>query len=110
MLTKYHIGILTHQMNHVYHRLESPTQTLNIALKQQMTGEIWGGVGRYSYFPTVRAYMGSLPPGARGIQFTCNLPPDPHPVYAYWRGNSPGLSIRGEYAVLPVSDVQIFYD
>jgi hypothetical protein len=63
----------------LYHRLESPTQTPEIAREQMRTGEIWGRPLNFPYcsdIPKVKAYNGSLPLGARGIEFTTEIQPD----------------------------------
>jgi RHS repeat-associated protein len=53
----------------VFHRLESPTQTVADAMAQQASRELWGKGYRDSGVPYVQAYTGPLPPGARGIEF-----------------------------------------
>lgn len=63
----------------LYHRLQSPTQTLQTALRQQATGEIWGTYNTQGgAFPAVKAYLGGLPVGAMGIEFWTLARPDPH--------------------------------
>ena len=62
---------------HVYHRLESPTQTAKDAALQQSTGEIWGRASIWSTIPKVKAYRGPLPPHGRGIEFFSAVSPDP---------------------------------
>ena len=59
-----------------FHRLESDTQTAEDAVLQTGSGEIHGGIPFGSGWPQVQAYRGSLPSGARGIEFYTDLPPD----------------------------------
>lgn len=66
----------------VYHRLASPSQPDDAAALQEATGEIWGSynrdmMGGRAPFPLVDAYVGRLPAGARGIEFTTDVPPNP---------------------------------
>ena len=84
----------------IYHRLESPTQTPADARLQVESGEIWGRPRRYSDIPSVKAYPGPLPPGARGIEFTTEVPPDAQtgPDYVRWTGPRPGVIVEGGYA------------
>jgi hypothetical protein len=71
-----------------YFRRESPTQTKEDAVQQEKTGEIWGRPARIGgAFPCVKAYLGSLPKGQRGIEFTTAVAPDPEsssPFEARW--------------------------
>lgn len=61
-----------------YHRLESPTQTIQVALQQMKSREIWGRAHRQNgAFPCVKAYPGELPESKRGIQFIADIPHDP---------------------------------
>ena len=63
-----------------YHRLESPTQTWEVAAMQQASGQVWGAPARNFYqsdIPSVKAYIGPLPEGARGIEFTTSVSPTP---------------------------------
>lgn len=89
----------------VYHRLESPTQSPEVAALQQATGEIWGTTSFGGIEPAVKAYRGPLPTGARGIEFVTGIPPtSPHGRIADWRVGRPGISVRivdgKEYAIL----------
>lgn len=76
-----------------FHRLESPTQTKETARKQQESGQLWGKPPRYGLdVPTVKAYVGPLPNGKRGIEFwTDTKPTNESPVRAYWMEDSPGV-------------------
>lgn len=83
-----------------YHRRESPSQTAAIAAQQQATGEMWGRAPRGSDVPAVQAYVGPLPFGIRGVEFTTDVLPDPGspPGQAYWRGPRPGVVVEDEFA------------
>ena len=70
-----------------FHRFQSPPQSAAVARLQQVSGEIWGGPARWSNIPSVKAYVGSLPPGAKGVEFTTTVAPDPTsstPLEARW--------------------------
>lgn len=89
-----------------FHRLESSSQTAEIAARQTTSGELWGGVPRWGYLePVVQAYDGPLPEGRRGIEFETDVEPDvggaPH--LPTWRGPRPGVVVEGGYAKIRVS-------
>jgi hypothetical protein len=93
----------------VYHRLASPSQRDDIAALQENTGEIWGTynrdmMGGQAPIPSVDAYVGPLPRGARGIEFVTDIPPDPHtpPHRVRWTGPRNGVIIEGSYAKIRV--------
>jgi WD40 repeat protein/HEAT repeat protein len=97
----------------VYHRLESSSQTIEIAKLQEESLEIWGGVNKNhsgSEIPIVKAHKGFLPKGSRGIEFTTNIPPDSGTpsTFAYWNGNREELTIKGDMAILKVLTVNNF--
>ena len=79
-----------------FHRLESPTQTPATAALQEANEEMWGATARGGLNPTVKAYQGPLPPGARGVEFTTPVRPSdvglgrPGDI-AIWRRGSPGV-------------------
>jgi RHS repeat-associated protein len=83
-----------------YHRLESPTQSPKVARLQETSGEIWGRAPRGSDIPKVQAYAGPLPPGARGIEFTTSVAPDPYgmPHLPTWSGPRPGVRVENDFA------------
>ena len=85
-----------------YHRIESPTQTAEDATLQETSLEIWGRPARGSDQPKVKAYVGSLPLGRRGIEFTTDVKPDPNtpPGFAYWSGLCSGVTIHNDVAIL----------
>ncbi len=61
---------------------------------------MWGTTARGGLNPTVKAYQGPLPEGARGIEFTTNVKPSdvglgrPGDI-ALWRQGSPGVVDAG---------------
>ena len=78
-----------------YHRLVSPSRTLEDIQKQIDSLEIWGGAAHNFYqsdIPKVKAYSGKLPENQSGIEFTTDIPPDPNipPGLATWSGNRTG--------------------
>jgi hypothetical protein len=85
----------------------TPTQTeADIAL-QIKSLEIWGKASQNFYqseIPKVKAYVGKIPEGKAGIEFTTNVPPDPNtpPHLATWSGDRLGIITEGEYAKLKV--------
>jgi hypothetical protein len=95
----------------VYHRHESPTQTVADAAQQVSSGEMWGFPARWSDIPKVKAYEGPLPENARGIEFTTDVPPDQNcpPGRAYWSGPRAGVfveGVRAKIAVVVVKNTQ----
>ena len=84
-----------HASRPVYYRLESPTQPPNIVFVQQRTGTIRRYPAMGSFIPKVKAYVGSLPEGARGIEFTTDVPPDDGcvPSLPMWSGPRSGVRI-----------------
>lgn len=88
----------------IYHRLESLTQTSEDAKQQVISQEIWGRPPRGSEMAKVKAYVGSLPTGARGIEFTTDIELDPGspPGHAYWSGPRTGVKLQGDFAILKV--------
>ena len=92
-----------------YHRVQSTTQTAEIAALQKETLEIWGTPPRKIYrsdTPKVKAYVGSLD-DKKGIEFTTDVEPDPccPPDQAFWTGPRAGV----EYAILKVLTVKLNY-
>ena len=87
-----------------YHRIESPTQTVRTAFSQRHSGEVWGRTPRGGHRPVVQAYLGPLPAGRDGIEFTARVPPGPlaPPGHAEWREPVvPTRWVSGtEYAIL----------
>ena len=94
-----------------YHRLESTKQSPDVAAQQQASGQIWGLTPQGGMAPTVQAYNGPLPTGARGVEFTTPVAPEPGsgvplpggPV-RWYGGITPGVTVNPEgYAVLPAT-------
>lgn len=89
-----------------YHRLESPSQTKQVAAMQVASQSIWGKIAKWGYVPAVKAYWGSLPLGARGIEFTTSVPPrkNSHPMLVDWPEGLPGVRDEGNgYVSIPVN-------
>lgn len=88
----------------VYHRRESPTQTVADALRQASSGEMWGYPARGSDIPKVKAFKGPLPTGARGVEFTTEVVPDQNcpPGIAYWSGPRAGVNVSDGRARIAV--------
>lgn len=96
-----------------YHRFLSSSQTQEDIAKQIETLEIWGQPARNFYqsnIPKVKAFVGHLPTGKEGIEFTTNIPPDPNtpPNWATWSGNRPGVRTEDGYAKLKVLTIDIY--
>ena len=82
-----------------FFRLESPTQTVEDAARQEVSGEVWGRVPRGGISPTVEAYRGKLPPDARGIEFFTDAAPDTaFGPRVRWRAGATGVREEGEFA------------
>jgi hypothetical protein len=88
-----------------YHRLRSSTQTDDMAERQVESGEVWGRTPRWGNAPKVQAYVGPLPSGRAGIEFTTDVEPDSYglPHEASWSGPRPGVEVDGEFAKIRVS-------
>ena len=96
-----------------YHRLVSPSQTKEDIEKQVLSLEIWGRPARNLYqsnIPKVKAFVGRLPEGKKGIEFTTDVAPDPNtpPNWATWSGNRRGVKTEEGYAKLKVLTISIF--
>ncbi|MGH9125385.1 MAG: hypothetical protein ACRDZ8_11770 [Acidimicrobiales bacterium] len=84
-----------------FHRLESPTQTPEVAVLQQDSGEIWRRASRWGTGePVVQAWNGPLPEGARGIEFYTDSAPTGYPnigpLVQWYPGK--GVTVKGEFA------------
>lgn len=97
-----------------YHRFFSPSQTTEDLEKQIQSLEIWGQPARNFYqssIPKVKAFVGNLPPGKKGLEFTTNVPPDPNtpPYLATWSGERPGITTENGYAKLKVLSITTYF-
>lgn len=82
-----------------YHRLFSPSQSLETAVYQAYSEEIWGKPARGSNIPSVKAYGGSLPSNKAGIEFETDIVPHigSAPNQPKWYLGSPGVfSVPGQ--------------
>jgi hypothetical protein len=88
-------------------QLESLTQTSADARQQEESQEIWGRPPRGSETAKVKAYVGPLPEGSRGVEFATDIEPDlgTPPGHAYWSGLRSGVRLKGDFAILKVSSV-----
>lgn len=91
----------------IYHRYKTPTQTEEDIDMQIQSLEIWGKAAQNVYqsdIPKVKAYVGRIPRGKEGIEFTTDIPPDPNtpPHLATWSGNRAGVRTENGYAKLKV--------
>jgi hypothetical protein len=97
-----------------YHRLKSPTQTKEDAIKQQLSMEIEGLPERnisQSHIPKAKAYEGSLPIGAEGIEFNTEIEPDRggRPGKPCWSGPRLGVTVDEDRARLKIASIRIVY-
>jgi hypothetical protein len=103
------VGSSAGQGAQVYHRGETPTgQTPAVARQQEQTREIWGQPAYGSNIPSVKAYIGPLPAGWRGVEFSTPVRPNPRhctPWEARWyHGFTSGVTLNSNgFAVIPVS-------
>jgi len=87
--------------------LRSRTQTVALDELQARTGELWGKPAVWSIIPAAKAYMGPLPPGQSGLEFTTHVAPASPNVPAgcdvYWyAGLTPGTKMNDQgFAVMP---------
>lgn len=78
-----------------------------------LSGEVWGLPSGWGGSPAVKAYAGSLPKGASGVEFWAFQPPDaPHGPRSYWRTAGEFLTVDGDVAVvkLQIAFVRITQD
>jgi hypothetical protein len=97
----------------VYHRLaNNRTQTFADAAKVALSAELWGRPRRNGLVPRVKAYLGPLPSGASGIEFSTEVAADPStpPKTAYWTVGRPGVRSDGEFAKIPVRISVVHYN
>jgi hypothetical protein len=96
-----------------YHRFVSSTQTPADIEEQIRSLEIWGKAAHNVYqsdIPKVKAFVGSLPQGKKGIEFTTDVSPDLNtpPYLATWSGNRPGVTTEDDYAKLKVLTIDAY--
>jgi len=97
-----------------FHRLKSATQSLQLARLQQKTERLIGRAGYGASLPSVKAYVGPLPPSAEGIEFTTDVEPKiTTPFEARWSFGDLGvleLNDQNESQVfIPVNITKIVY-
>lgn len=97
-----------------YYRFFTPTQTEEDIEKQLESFEIWGKPAHNFYqsnIPKVKAFVGNLPQGQKGLEFTTNIAPDPNtpPYLATWSGNRPGVKTENGYAKLKVLSIKTYF-
>lgn len=88
-----------------FYRLESPTQTPADAALQAASDEMWGREARGGIRPQVKAFVGPLPAGRRGVEFYTDTAPDPngHPIEARWSPSPHGNAMStGDFATIAV--------
>lgn len=92
----------------IYYRAESPAQTAAEATRQEELREIWGVAAKGSPIARVRAYVGRLPKGARGVEFDTDVAPDDGspPDEARWTAPRLGIVVEDGVAKLSASSVE----
>lgn len=93
----------------VYHRVQSTSQTRDDADLQRASGELWGGIPFGGAWPKAQAYVGSLPDGTDGIEFSTEVEPDHGcpPGRAHWSGPRPGVVVEGGYAKIAIKILKV---
>jgi hypothetical protein len=104
--TTYHLPPIIPAMS--FHRRESPAQTAAEAAKQERSQEISGASVAGSSSARVRAYIGPLPKGARGVEFDTDVLPDDGspPGEARWTGPRLGIVVEDGVAKLSAQRVE----
>jgi hypothetical protein len=98
-----------------YHRIRSPTQDEDTARKQVYEGRLLGRPARWSFFPSVKAYHGHLPPDVDGIEFVTTIMPTraTHPSLVFWDAGAtsvPVITLFGiDFAVVKVRITRFVY-
>lgn len=82
-----------------YHRTGS-AQSDETTRRQLASGEIWGKTDRFSFFPSVDAWRGSLPLDKPGVESYTDVAPEPGgpPHHLRWFRVRPGVRVEGDYA------------
>ena len=91
-----------------FHRLQSTTQTDEVAQQQEASQEMWGRPRQYSSIEQVQAYTGPLPAQSVGVEFTTQTKPDSGtaPGHARWTGPREGVRIEDGFAKIHVHIVK----
>ena len=89
-----------------FSRIASPTQTVEDTQKAIASGELWGGPGRVSIDPMVKAHGGPLPAGKEGFEFYTPIKPNPGGMAhrPNWSAGREGVEMRanGDMAAIPI--------
>jgi len=88
-----------------FHRLQSPTQSADVAQQMVDSGELWGRAPRVGLtdVPQAQAHLGPLPEGRAGVEFYTRVPPGPpYPGQARWLAGSPGVREEDGFAKVPI--------
>ena len=89
-----------------FHRLESATQSKEVAANQEATRRLGGRPARSSSIPAVKAWRGPLRSGDRGVEFFTTVEPHrtAHPNWVFWYETTPGVTVEipGDYVSIPV--------
>ncbi len=71
------------------------------------SSEVWGAPPRNFFnsdFPKVKAFIGPLPAGTRGYEFTTDVEPtSASRAWAYWGEGTEGVRIEDDMAKIPVT-------
>lgn len=93
----------------LYHRLETPTQTVADARKQVNSMEVWGTGSRLAGLPSIKAYRNALP-ATRGIEFSSPILPHKGsgtPYEARWYLGDPGVIPKpNNYVAIAISYIK----
>jgi len=93
-----------------FHRLGDSPDTVTKILT---SGELWGAPPRNIFasdIPAAKAYVGPLPPGAKGFEFYTTVAPNAGtpPGQALWTGPRSGVTVEPfEYAKIPVKVTKV---
>ena len=105
-------------MSGPYYRLASPTQTEADAKLQVSTMMVCGrgarqSGGGVSPILSVKAYIGPLPAGTSGIEFTTDVRPSLSSLRlggpVVWHDGTPGTVARGPLVCIPVTTIKMTY-
>lgn len=97
-----------------YHRLKSPSQTREDAVRQEESMTIEGFPARntsQSDIPKAKAFDGPLPEGLEGVEFVTDVEPDGGciPGKPCWSGPRPGVTVAEDRAKLKIFSIIIRY-